>query len=40
VVLERSQCAIVMRQLRLTAQQRLVLVYLLLHLHHDKNTQK
>lgn len=40
VVLECSQCAIIMRQLRLAAQQRLVLVYFLLHLHHDRNTEK
>lgn len=40
VVLECPQCAIVMRQLGLTTQQRLVLVNLLLHLHRNENTEK
>ena len=37
VVLECSQRAVVMRQLRLAAQQRLVLVHFLLHLRNSYN---
>jgi len=38
VVLQRSQCAVVVRQFRLTTQQRLVLVYFLLHLRGNEIT--
>jgi len=37
MILKGSQCAVVMRQLRLTTQQRLVLVHFLLHLSHTIN---
>lgn len=38
VIFERPECAVVVRQLGLTAQQRLVLVHLLLHLHTNDQT--